>query len=142
MMNTLKNFEVLLEKKNLKMTRERRYIYDKVSRIKGHFDADELYDSLKNESHEIARGTVYRTIPLLLESGVIQKSVGKGKREFFETNSAKGHHDHIICVNCGKVVEYHCQEIEELQIKVCEKYKVKLLFHEHKLYVHCEKCAN
>ena len=135
-------FETYLETKGLKYTRERRRIYEKVKTLSAHFDTDGLYGILKKEDRDIARGTVYRTIPLLLESGVIQISVGKGKGQFFERGSAHGHHDHIICVSCGKVIEYHCEEIEELQTKVCEKYDVQLLFHDHKLYVRCSACRN
>ncbi len=134
------SFEAYLEKKGLKYTRERRRIYDKVNSLSSHFGVDKLYEVLKKEDRNIARGTVYRTIPLLLESGVIQKSVGSGKGEFFERSSSKGHHDHIICVGCGKVIEYHNEAIEELQAEVCKKYNVNLLFHDHKLYVRCEKC--
>lgn len=134
------SFEVYLEKKGLKYTRERRCIHEKVNSLSSHFDVDKLYEVLKKEDENIARGTVYRTIPLLLESGVIQTSVGKGKGEFFERSSCKGHHDHIICVSCGKVIEYHNEAIEELQTEVCKKYNVELLFHDHKLFVRCARC--
>ena len=134
------SFELYLEKKDLKYTRERRSIYEKVDRLVGHFDADGLYEALKKEHDHIARGTVYRTIPLLLESGVLQPSVGKGKGEFFERAMAKGHHDHIICIGCRKVIEYHNDEIEALQTKVCKQYDVELVFHDHKLFVRCAKC--
>ena len=134
------SFEAFLEKKGLKYTRERRRIYDKVRLLSEHFDGEKLYEILRGENDDIARGTVFRTIPLLLESGVIQLSVGKGKGEFFERSSSKGHHDHILCVGCGKVIEYHCEEIETLQDKICKKYDAELLFHDHKLYVRCAKC--
>lgn len=134
------SFETYLERKDLKYTRVRRCILEKVSRLSGHFSADELYEILKKDDESIARGTVYRTIPLLLESGVIQTSVGKGKGEFFERSSSKGHHDHIICVGCGKVIEYHNEEIEKLQEKVCKKFDAELLFHNHKLFVRCSRC--
>ena len=133
-------FETYLRKKGLKNTRVRQCIHDRVKNLKGHFGADELYEILKKEDKNIARGTVYRTIPLLLESGVIQTSVGKGKGEFFERSESKGHHDHIVCVGCGKVIEYYCEEIEKLQTKVCRKYDVELVFHEHKMFVRCATC--
>jgi Fur family ferric uptake transcriptional regulator len=136
----LAGFKSHLAQKNLKLTRERECIYDRVMHLKGHFDTESLYELLTKEKSGIARGTVFRTIPLLLESGVIQTSVGKGKGEFFESTSSKNHHDHIICVSCGKVIEYFCEEIEKLQSKICEKYNVELLFHDHKLYVRCAKC--
>ncbi len=134
------SFKAFLEKKGLKYTRERECIYEKVNRLPEHFDGERLYEILQKDSEDISRGTVFRTLPLLLESGAIQISVGKGKGEFFERSSSKGHHDHIICVGCGKVIEYHCEEIEELQTKVCKKYDVELLFHDHKLFVRCAKC--
>ena len=135
-------FEAYLEKKGLKYTRERQCIYEQIAHLSSHFDSERLYEMLKKENQAIARGTVFRTIPLLLESGVIQISVGKGKGEFFERSGSKGHHDHILCVGCGKVIEYHCEEIEELQTAICKKYNVELLFHDHKLYVRCAKCRN
>ena len=134
------SFAVYLEKKGLKYTRERRCIFEKINSLSSHFDADRLYEVLKKEDENIARGTVYRTIPLLLESGVIQKSVGSGKGEFFERSSSKGHHDHIICIACGKVIEYHNEAIEALQAKVCKKYNAELVFHDHKLFVRCVRC--
>ena len=134
------SFKAYLEKKGLKYTRTRRRIHEKINRLSRHFSADELYEFLKKEDARIARGTLYRTIPLLLESGVIQTSVGKGKGEFFERSSSKGHHDHIVCVGCGKVIEYHNDEIEKLQEKVCKKYDAELLFHNHKLFVRCARC--
>jgi Fur family ferric uptake transcriptional regulator len=134
-------FEALLREKGLKYTHEREAIYKVVSGLEEHFDADTLFASVKKEDQRIARGTVYRTIPLLLESGVIQNSVGKGKSDFFERKAPKGHHDHMICVTCGNVVEYHCPKIETLQDMVCKKHSAKLLFHTHTLFVHCSSCV-
>ncbi len=134
-------FESLLQEKGFKYTHERQAIYGVVLHLKGHFDAEALFESVKRKNNRIARGTVYRTIPFLLESGVIQNSVGKGKSEFFERKEPKGHHDHMICVSCGTVIEYHCSEIERLQETVCKKYGAKLLFHDHKLFVHCRRCV-
>ena len=133
-------FKSYLEKKGLKYTRERQCICETIKDFDGHFDGERLYEILQKAKQNIARGTVFRTIPLLLESGAIQISVGKGKGQFFERSSSKSHHDHIICVNCGKVIEYHCEEIEQMQDKICEKYDVQLLFHDHKLYVRCSGC--
>ena len=93
-------FQGLLEWKGLKFTSERKFIYDEVARLDEHFDADSLYERFKKKGLPISRDTVYRTIPLLLESGLIQKSIGEGKREFFERTNAKGHHDHMLCVKC------------------------------------------
>jgi len=134
-------FDSLLEKRGLKFTHERKLIFEEICRLKDHFDADSLYERFKNKGFRISRDTVYRTIPLLLESGIIQKSVGEGHRDFFERTSGKGHHDHMVCTRCGKFIEFACEEIEKLQEKVCADYGFKLIFHDHRLFGFCRNCA-
>ena len=97
-------FHELLEKKGLKYTYERRSIFDEVAHVREHFDADSLYLRFKKKGSRISRDTVYRTLPLLLESRVIQKSAGTGKREFFERIGSKGHHDYMVCSKSGRVI--------------------------------------
>lgn len=133
-------FRSLLEKKQLKFTYERKTICEEVLQLREHFDADSLYERFKKQGLRIARDTVYRTIPLLLECGLIQKSVGEGKREFYERTSAKGHHDHMVCVKCNEVIEFHCESIEKLQEEVARKHGYKLIFHDHRLFGYCDKC--
>lgn len=133
-------FKALLEEKGLKYTYERKEIFEEASRLKEHFDADSLYGRFKKKGSRISRDTVYRTLPLLLESGVIQKSAGAGKRDFFERVSPKGHHDHMVCVQCGKIIEFQCEEIEKLQEKKAGEYGFKLSFHDHRLFGKCKNC--
>ena len=140
LMESVARFQKLLESKGLKYTFERKTIVAKVMRMNEHFDADGLYAYLKKSGLRIARDTVYRTLPLLLESRVVQKSAGTGKREFFERIGRKGHHDHIQCTECGKIIEFQCEEIEKLQKKVCERYKFQLAFHDHRLFGVCHQC--
>jgi Fur family transcriptional regulator, ferric uptake regulator len=138
----IEKFQTLLEEQGLKFTHERRSIFEEVCSVKEHFDADSLYERFKNKGLRISRDTVYRTIPLLLESGIIQKSVGEGKREFFEPVSTKGHHDHMVCVRCGKIIEFTCEEIERMQEKVCEDHGFQLIFHDHRLFGACRSCRS
>ena len=134
------HFEALLLDRGLKYTYERKHIFEEVRHLKHHFDADSLYERFKKKGLRIARDTVYRTLPLLLEGGVIQKSVGEGKREFYEPVGSKGHHDHMVCVRCGKIIEFHCDEIETLQEKVAGEHQFKLIFHDHRLFGACRDC--
>lgn len=133
-------FEVLLKKKGLKYTFERRSIYDEVLKLKEHFDAEGFYERFKKKGLRISRDTVYRTIPLLLESGIIQKSVGNGKQEFYERTSSKGHHDHMVCISCHKIIEFSCPEIEAAQEKICADHRFHLVFHDHRLFGKCQNC--
>ncbi|MSR76868.1 MAG: transcriptional repressor [Candidatus Omnitrophica bacterium] len=139
--NQRDKFQALLADQELKCTFERKTIFDEVLKLDKHFDADSLYERFKKKGLRISRDTVYRTIPLLLESGVIQKSVGAGKRDFFERTSARGHHDHMVCIRCHKFIEFHSDEIETLQEKLCGKYGFKLVFHDHRLFGICKQCS-
>ncbi|MBI2871013.1 MAG: transcriptional repressor [Candidatus Omnitrophica bacterium] len=134
------SFRTLLARRDLKFTYERRRILDLVQHLGRHFDADSLYARFKRRKERIARATIYRTLPLLLEAGVIQKSAGMGKGDFFEKTSARGHHDHMICVHCGKIIEFFNEHIEREQKRLCRKYKFRLTFHDHRLFGYCKKC--
>ena len=138
----MNQFETLLQERQLKYTQERQFIYEQVQKLKDHFNADSLYERFKKRGSRVSRDTVYRTLPLLLESGIIQKSVGDGKREFFERTRGKGHHDHMLCVRCGKIIEFHCDQIEKLQDDVCAEYGFKLMFHDHRLFGACPECQD
>ena len=127
-------FMNLLAQKKLKFTYERRHIFEAIEKLNDHFDADSLYDRLKKKGYRIARDTVYRTLPLLLECGIIQKSAGAGKRDYFERVSIKGHHDHMICIRTGKIIEFHSNEIEMLQDEIAKKYGFKIIFHDHRIF--------
>lgn len=133
-------FRALLDEKGLKHTFERKQIYDEVTHLNTHFDADSLYERFRKKNLRISRDTVYRTLPLLLESRVIQKSAGAGKREFYERIGAKGHHDHMVCIKCGGIIEFQCREIEELQDRVCREHQFELIFHDHRLFGSCGDC--
>ncbi|MBI3999758.1 MAG: transcriptional repressor [Candidatus Omnitrophica bacterium] len=136
----LADFGALLEKKGLKLTYERKRICEEVRRLKEHFDADGLYERFKKQRERIARATVYRTLPLLLECGVLQKSAGSSKRDFFERTSSKGHHDHMVCIHCGKIIEFRSDSIEKAQARACEGFEFKLVFHDHRLFGYCKNC--
>ncbi len=133
-------FQSLLENKGLKYTHERKLILEEVLKLRGHFDADEFYALIKKTGLRISRDTVYRTIPLLLECGLIQKSVGDSRREYFERPGPKGHHDHMVCIKCGKVIEFRDEQIEQHQETICRQYRFQLIFHDHRLFGYCGDC--
>jgi Fur family ferric uptake transcriptional regulator len=133
-------FGELLEAKGLKYTLERKKLLEEVMQTRKHFDADSLYEHMRKKGVRISRDTVYRTMPLLLECGILQKSVGDGRREYFEQTGAKGHHDHMVCIVCGRIIEFTSDEIEAAQARVCDEYGFKLVFHDHRLFGHCRNC--
>lgn len=140
--DTLEVFKGLIKRKGLKYTYEREHIFEEIQRIESHFNADSLAEHFKKKGSRISRATVYRNLPLLLEAGVIQKSAGSGKRDFYEKTSSKGHHDHMVCLGCKKIIEFHSDELEELQNKLTKEYRFQLVFHDHRLFGYCVKCQN
>lgn len=134
------SFRDLLARKGLKFTEERRQLLEEVLLLRSHFDADNLFAIAKKKGIRVSRDTVYRTLPLLLECGIVQKSVGDGRRDYFERTGAKGHHDHMVCVGCGRILEFKSDEIESLQEEICRREGFRLLFHDHRLFGHCAQC--
>jgi len=132
--------KTLLDAKGLKLTHERQQLLEEILKTKHHFDADGLYETLKDKGVRISRDTVYRTLPLLLECGVIQKSVGDGRREYFEKVGVKGHHDHMVCIRCSRIIEFKSDQIETIQEAVCLEHGFRLIFHDHRLFGYCRDC--
>ncbi len=134
-------FEAFLRSKDLKLTTGREAILRQALKTKGHFDSEGIFQSLKKQKSGISRDAVFRNIPLLLEAGLIQKSVGQGKGEYYEAIEAKhGHHDHMICTECGKVIEFFSKELEKKQAEVCKAYGFEMTFHDHRIFGHCKEC--
>lgn len=98
-------FEGFLARKGLKLTTPRRQILDTVFSLHEHFDAEQLHTALKNARMEISLATVYRTLPLLVEAGLIQLSLRSSSRDLFEHIYGHPRHIHWVCSRCGQVQE-------------------------------------
>jgi Fur family ferric uptake transcriptional regulator len=134
-------FREFLQRKGLSLTGVRDLILKEVLRQKKHFQAQDLYAALSKNQQRVSRDAVFRTLPLLLEAGVIQKSVGSGKGDFFEVlHGAASHHDHMVCLRCQRVVEFYSEDLEAIQERVCESYGFQLVFHDHRLFGWCRTC--
>lgn len=107
-------FNAFLIKKNLKFTQPRKLILTKVFELHEHFDIEQLYDLIHKVSKEVSRATVYRTIPLLTEAGLIQRSVRSESRDTFEHIFGHPKHAHWVCKTCGTVTETNIQDFLKL----------------------------
>ena len=119
--------------KGVKLTDQRRIIAKVMSEAQDHPDVNELYIRVSQLDSKISIATVYRTVNLFEEAGIITKHDFKGgKARYEEVN--EGHHDHLIDVNSGEIIEFVDDEIEKLQQKVADKYGYKLVDHKLELY--------
>ena len=119
--------------KGVKLTDQRKIIAKIMSSSNDHPDVDELYKRVTKIDSKISIATVYRTVKLFEEVGILAKHEFKGgKARYEEVN--EGHHDHLIDIKSGEIIEFVDYEIEKLQKKVAEKYGYKLVDHKLELY--------
>ncbi len=133
-------FSSFLKSKGLKFTPERRAILEGVFSFHKHFDVDQLYDKLQGQGEHISRASIYRTIPLLIKSGLIAESLRCQGRVSYERIFGHEHHDHMLCIKCGKVAEFRNEKIEELQREVCKEYGFMALEHRLGIRGYCKRC--
>ena len=119
--------------KGVKLTDQRRIIAKIMSDSNDHPDVNELYLRVSKLDNKISIATVYRTVKLFEEAGIIAKHDFKGGKARYEEVS-EGHHDHLIDVNTGEIIEFVDEDIEKLQKKVAEKYGYDLVDHKLELY--------
>tara|TARA_B100001939_G_scaffold346524_1_gene365498 strand:+ start:1115 stop:1522 length:408 start_codon:yes stop_codon:yes gene_type:complete len=119
--------------KGVKLTEQRKIIAKVMSEATDHPDVDELYRRVSKIDTKISIATVYRTVKLFEESGIVAKHDFKGGKARYEELS-ESHHDHLIDVKTGEIIEFVDDEIEKLQKKVAEKYGYELVDHKLELY--------
>ena len=121
------------EQKGVRLTDQRRLIAKVMNQSSDHPDVDELHKRISKIDKKVSIATVYRTVKLFEESGIIEKHEFKGGKARYE-QSPDIHHDHLIDVNTGEIVEFVDEEIEKLQNKVAEKLGYELVDHRLELY--------
>ena len=119
--------------KGVKLTGQRKIIARVMSEAEDHPDVDELYKRVTKIDSKISIATVYRTVKLFEEAGILAKHDFKGGKARYEEIS-ESHHDHLIDIKTGEIIEFVDDEIEKLQKKVAEKYGYELVDHKLELY--------
>ncbi len=120
-------------KKGVRLTEQRKIIAEVMSKADDHPNVDELHRRVNKLDQKISIATVYRTVKLFEESGIIAKHDFKGNKSRYEQTTEE-HHDHLIDINTGDIIEFVDEDIEKLQTKVAEKLGYKLVDHRLELY--------
>lgn len=132
--NQLKSY---LVSQGLKYTEQRWKIAELILSTGGHLDAQALVEQVKKKHSGIGAATVYRSIKVLCDAAILRESlVDADGRVVYELSSEK-HHDHIICLDCGEIFEFHDEKIESQQSAVVDKMKFQEIRHRHVVYAHC-----
>ncbi len=127
-----------LEDHHLKRTRQREAILDVFLQSTGHISSDELHERVRDKFPGIGSTTVYRTMKILCDAGLAVERNFEGGVTRYEIPHE--HHDHLVCVRCGKIIEFECTMIEAAQERIASDYHFRLLRHRHELYGHCSDC--
>ena len=129
-----------MAKRGLRSTEQRRLIIDTLFDAGEHVTIDGLLRQVRATDSRVGYATVYRTMKLLAESGVVQEhKFGDGFTRY-ELSDEEAHHDHLICLECGKITEFEEPSIEELQGRVATRYGFLVKQHKHELYGVCAEC--
>lgn len=124
----------------LKSTKQRALIIEKFFSIGGHLSVEELWSKVRAMDSKVSVATVYRTMKLLSESGLVHaRNFGDGQTRY-EVAVGRHHHDHLICTSCGTIVEFENDRIEAMQDAVARKHGFKVTSHKMELYGLCRNC--
>jgi Fur family ferric uptake transcriptional regulator len=129
-----------IQKSGLKRTAQRDVILDVFLHTEEHLSSEDLYDLVKKKDPSVGQTTVYRTLKLLVEAGLAREvRFGEG-RTYYEHHYQHEHHDHMICTECGKVIEFFSPELEALQDEMAEKFNFLPTHHSLRILGLCESC--
>ena len=135
-----RKFIDFLEEKSLRITDQRRIIIDTVFDTEEHFTADQLLDWARQRDRSISRATVYRTLPLLTESNLVHEMDFGKPYKFYDPNySDHPNHNHLICENCEKIVEFDSEQIDSIENEIGQKLGFTVNSQKLQLSATCDK---
>ena len=132
--------EDYITKNKLKITRQRRVVLNIFAKCEEHISAEELYKIVSGADPKIGLATIYRTLALLTRSGLASElDFGDGQKRY-EHKFMHTHHDHMICTECGKIIEFTHPIIEKMQEDVAKKNGFTITSHKLDIYGKCKEC--
>lgn len=133
-------FLSFLKQQGLKCTSGRKEVFQEALATEGHFEPDELAYRLRKNGSRVSKATVYRTLPLLVKSGLIKEVIHGEKHHHYEHDHVENQHDHLICLRCGKIVEFGEESLREIEERICEKHKFRPEKIVVEIFGYCKNC--
>ncbi|MBX2976116.1 MAG: transcriptional repressor [Ignavibacteriaceae bacterium] len=127
-----------LKRENNRITPERFEVLDAALEFDGHFSADELYISMKNRNSRVSRATVYKTLEILASCDLISPRNFGDNMKRYESSFKRQNHDHLICMDCGRIVEFVNPKIAKIQTDICDELGFEPSSYSFNLFTRCK----
>ena len=124
-----------LKSEGIKLTPQRQAVFSNIMNSEGHRECSDIHDSISKEGIDVSRATVYRTLDILVNYNLIRKLVIGNEKAKYEKKIGRKHHDHMICIETGDIIEFENDKIEELQEEEAKKHGYEIVKHVHQLFV-------
>ncbi len=132
--------EEYLKSHNYRVTKERFEVLNAAMNYNGHFEADELFAILKSKKSKVSRATIYNTLEVLVNCGLIFKHRFNDNLSRYEKAFGRSRHDHLICLGCGDIIEFVFPQIEVIQKDICKKQNFVPQNSTFQIFGYCKKC--
>jgi len=133
-------FLTFLKEQGLKWTSGREEVFREAFSTEGHFEPEELAYRLRKKGSRISKATVYRTLPLLVKAGLIKEVIHGEKHHHYEHIHGDSLHDHLVCLKCGKIVEFAEESLKKIEEQICEKYHFRPEKIVVEIFGYCKNC--
>ncbi len=138
--STIQKFKAVLKAESLRLTPQRIAILTDVLESDEHRECDSIFASLREKNIFVSRATIYRTLDILEQADFVRRlDFGDGPSRY-ENKIAHPHHDHLICLNCGSILEFVDMEVEARQVQLARERNFQLISHVHQLFGYCPTC--
>lgn len=139
-MDVINIFTEYLRKNELKFTQERVTVLEEIRKTDQHFEPESLLFRLKTKNAKISRATIYRTLELLVQCGLIQKNIFADGTSLYEKKFGATAHDHFLCLKCGQIIEFYDEELVNIHKRMAIKHNLVIRKHTHQIYGLCQSC--
>ncbi len=135
----LQELKSIVKKRGLKHSSQREQILTVLYHAKGHLTPEEIYIEVKKQNPSIGLATIYRTLSFLEKEDIVSSISFGSEGKKYELNRGE-HHDHMICLECGKIIEFFNEDLEKLQEQIAKNAEFRLLTHQMNMYGICKEC--
>lgn len=130
-----------LKTHGIKYTAARQKVLDAATGLSHHFEAEEVLYLLRERDVKVSKATVYRTLPLLVDCGILKQVRFDVKQAHYEFAFGEAPHDHIVCQRCGRIIEFSSDEVIELRTRIAQRYHVHAITHRFQISGLCWECS-